>query len=98
MTAEAAAPVAAAQTLSTAAELQQRIADRPTPRAEPHLTPDNQDAREVEKQVNRESESRIGDLKQRLQNMRDRAEHAQAWARLPGHSRAAFNKARERDD
>lgn len=55
-----------AAAIVTKAELDQRIAARPKPRAELHLTPQGWEATEVRRQVDQASERRIRHIDERL--------------------------------
>lgn len=84
--------------ISTAAELRQRLSERSAPEREPRLTPDGFEARTVEHRLDQLRESRIGELQSRLATMREQAERDHTFARLPGQSKAMFNQAREIGD
>lgn len=88
----------ASPSISTLAELRQRLGERSSPHYEAHLRPDGHAARAVETRLNQLRESRVGELQTRLAAAREGAAFDHTFARLSGYSRAAFNSGSEIGD
>lgn len=84
----------AASGTATKAELDQRIAARPKPRAELHLTPMGWEAAHVRRQIDQESERRIRHLDERLKKARETFERGHSFALLRGRARHDFDRGR----
>lgn len=84
----------AASGLVTRAERDQRIAARPRPRAELHLTPQGWEANEVRRQIDQESERRIRHIDERLRAARENFEKGHARALLRGRAKGDFERER----
>lgn len=82
----------AASGLVTKAERDQRIATRPKPRAELHLTPQGWEANEVRRQLDQESERRIRHIDERLKAARENFEKGHARALLRGRAKGDFER------
>ena len=80
--------------IATKAELEQRIAARPKPRAALHLTPTGQEAVELRQRLNEQSERRIKHLKERLETARQGLRKGQQTARLRGTAKRDFDRRR----
>lgn len=93
-TPEASSHAAEASDIATKAELDHLVETRPTPAQEIHLTPDNAVSAEVNRQVAVAHESRIVDLNERLQRMRDQTERDHAFAQVNDRAKADFERAR----
>ena len=78
----------------TKAELDQRIAARPTPRAELHLTPNGWEATEVRRQIDQDSERRIRHIDERLQIARENFKNNHARALQRGRAKQDFDRER----
>ena len=83
--------VAEASPISTRAELDQRIANRPKPTIEQHLTIEGSQEREVHRQVDA---FRIKALESRLDQAGKRLEHGFRLAQLRGRVRGDFERSR----
>lgn len=81
-------------TISTKAELLQRLAARPAPSPERICTPDNADAAELTRLMADSNEDRIARLRASLDRSSATLQHDQAQARLRGYSRAHFEHER----
>lgn len=84
----------AASGVATKAELERRIAARPKPRAELHLTPNGWEASEVRRNIDQEAERRIRHLDERLKKAREAFENNHARALLRGRARQDFDRGR----
>ena len=82
------------QEIATKAELDHLTETRPEPAPEPHLTPDGPDAAAVNAQVVASEERRIGELQERLTQMREGADRDFAFAGLEGRAKADFGRSR----
>jgi hypothetical protein len=80
--------------LVTRAERDQRIAARPRPKAELHLTPTGYEFAKVRQQVDDRSERRIKYIDERLQEAREKLEKDRAHSVLRGRARQAFDRER----
>ena len=78
----------------TKAELDQRIAARPKPRAELHLTPNGWEATQVKRQIDQESERRIRHIDERLKQAREAFKQGHARALLRGRAKQEFDRGR----
>ena len=77
----------------TKAELDQRIAARPKPRAELHLTPNGWEATQVKRQIDQESERRIRHIDERLKQAREAFKQGQSRALQRGCAKQEFDRA-----
>ena len=84
----------AASGVVTKAELDQRIAARPKPRAELHLTPSGWQATDVRRQIDQESERRIRHIDERLKQARENFETGHARALQRGRAKQDFDRGR----
>ncbi len=84
----------AASGVVTKAERDQRIAARPKPRAELHLTPNGWEAMEVRRQVDQESERRIRHIDERLKAARAKFKTGHSRALQRGRARQDFDRGR----
>lgn len=84
----------AASGVVTKAELDQRIAARPKPRAELHLTPNGWEAADVRRQIDQESERRIRHIDERLKQARQNFENGHARALQRGRAKQDFDRER----
>ena len=84
----------AASGVITKAELDQRIAARPKPRAELHLTPQGWEATEVRRQIDQESERRIRHIDERLKIARENFKNNHARALQRGRAKQDFDRER----
>lgn len=84
----------AASGVVTKAELDQRIAARPKPRAELHLTPQGWEAAEVRRQIDQASERRIRHIDERLKAARENFKNGHARALQRGRAKKAFDRGR----
>ncbi len=84
----------AASGVVTKAELDQRIAARPKPRAELHLTPNGWQATEVRRQIDQDSERRIRHIDERLKTARENFETGHARALQRGRAKHDFDRER----
>lgn len=84
----------AASGVVTKAELEQRIAARPKPRAELHLTPKGWEAVDVRRRIDREGERRIQHLDERLQKARENFERGHGLALQRGRAKQDFDRGR----
>lgn len=80
--------------ISTKAELDHLTNTRPEPAPEPHLTPNGPDAASVQEQVAHAHESRIGELHERLEHLREGADRDFTFSALDGHAKADFGHSR----
>lgn len=80
--------------ITTNAELQQRLHDRPTPAPELNLTPDRSDALTVNSEVTAQNESRIEFLRSRLERSSRDLQRDHAMSRLTGRMRTDFQRER----
>lgn len=78
----------------TRAERDQRIAARPRPRAELHLTPSGWEATQVKQELNQQSEQRIRFIDEKLEEARARLENGYSRARMRGRARSDFDRER----
>ena len=78
----------------TKAERDQRIAARPKPRAELHLTPNGWEATEVRRQIDNESERRIRHINERLTQAREQFEIGHSRALQRGRAKQDFDRGR----
>lgn len=84
----------AASGLVTKAELDQRLAARPKPRAELHLTPNGWEAAEVRRQIDQAGERRIRHIDERLKAARENFEKGHSRAILRGRAKQDFDRER----
>lgn len=84
----------AASGVVTKTELDQRIAARPKPRAELHLTPNGWEAMEVRRQIDQASERRIRHIDERLKAARENFETGHARALQRGRAKHDFDRGR----
>jgi DNA-binding PadR family transcriptional regulator len=84
----------AAAGLVTKAERDQRIAARPKPRAELHLTPQGWEATQVRRQIDQESERRIRHIDERLKTARDNFKNNHTRALSRGRAKQDFDRGR----
>lgn len=84
----------AAAGLASRAELDQRLAARPKPRIERHLTIGGTQEYAVHATLDAANERRILYLQERLDWLRDTPRHDQAQARLSGKARGDFGRKR----
>lgn len=77
----------------TKAELDQRIAARPKPRAELHLTPNGWEATQVKRQIDQESERRIRHIDERLKQAREAFKQGHSRALQRGCAKQEFDRA-----
>ncbi|MBU1210177.1 MAG: hypothetical protein KJ587_02765 [Alphaproteobacteria bacterium] len=80
--------------VATKAELEARIAARPKPRAELHLTPQGWEVAQVNGQINKDAERRIRALRQSLDQARHRLETGHGKALIRGKAKHAFDRGR----
>lgn len=80
--------------LVTKAELEQRIAARPKPRVELHLTPSGWEANEVRRQIDQAGERRIRHIDERLRHARENFEKGHARALVRGRAKKDFDRGR----
>ncbi|MTD94367.1 hypothetical protein GIW81_08475 [Hyphomicrobium sp. xq] len=78
----------------TKAELDQRIAARPKPRAELHLTPNGWEANDVRRQIDQESERRIRHIDERLKIARENFKDSHTRALERGRAKQDFDRGR----
>jgi hypothetical protein len=83
-----------ANDIATRAELYQRQAARPLPRAEPHLTPRGWETVVVHQETNLSNEERIRHLKDRMKNARENLNNNHARALVRGKARNDFDRER----
>jgi len=81
-------------TISTKAELLQRLALRPAPAPERAYTPDDADAAYLKSLSAQSNEERIARLRGSLDRSSASLQHDQAQSRLRGYSRAHFEHER----
>lgn len=81
-------------TISTKAELLQRLRERPAPAAERAYTPDDADATHLKNLSAQSNEERIARLRASLDRSSVSIQRDQAQARLRGYSRAHFEHER----
>ena len=84
----------AASGVVTKAERDQRIAARPKPRAELHLTPKGWEAAEVKRQIDHDSERRIRHIDERLKEARENFQNGHARALQRGRAKQDFDRGR----
>jgi len=80
--------------IATRAELDQRVAARPKPRAERHLTIDGSVSRTVHAEVNHQAEARIAYLKDRLDTADTKMRLDRLRAGTKDRARSAFDRSR----
>ena len=80
--------------IATKAELDHLTDTRPEPAPEPHLAPDGPDASAVREQVAALEERRIGELQERLTQMREGTDRDFAFAGLEGRAKVDFERSR----
>ncbi len=80
--------------IKTKAELEQRRAARPRPRAELHLTPPGITALDVKRRVDEYQEARIKLLETRLKSARTKLRHDLSYAVHKGKARGDFDRSR----
>lgn len=80
--------------LVTRLERDQRIAARPRPRAELHLTPTGYQFNQVRQQLDERSERRIKHIDERLNEAREKLEKDRANALLRGRAKQDFDRGR----
>jgi hypothetical protein len=81
-------------TISTKAELLQRLAARPAPSPERTYSPDDADAAHLKTLSAQSNEERIARLRASLDRSSASLQHDQAQSRLSGYSRAHFEHER----
>lgn len=81
-------------TISTKAELLQRLAERPAPSPERVCEPQDADSGELKRLMAQSNEDRIARLRASLDRSSASLQHDQAQARLRGYSRAHFEHER----
>jgi hypothetical protein len=86
--------IASPPDIATRAELDRLRETRPVPAPVPELAPNGPDANDVRRSVHEANESRLNDLQDRLQRVRDGAERDHSFARLHGHAKADFEQSR----
>ncbi len=84
----------AASGVVTKAELEQRIAARPKPRAELHLTPNGWEAVDVRRRLEREGERRIQHLDERLKKAHENLKTGLGRALKRGRAKQDFDRGR----
>lgn len=84
----------AASGIVTKAELEQRIAARPKPRVELHLTPSGSEAVNVRRSIDHDRERRIQHLDERLQKAREKLEKGHGLALQRGRAKQDFDRGR----
>ncbi len=84
----------AASGVATKAELDQRLAARPKPRAELHLTPNGWETTDVRRQIDHDAERRIRHLDERLKTARQTLEQGHGRALLRGRAKHDFDRGR----
>lgn len=80
--------------IATRAELDQRLAARPKPRAERHLTIDGSVSRTVHTDLNQQAEARIAYLKDRLDTADTKMRLARLRVGTKDRARSAFERSR----
>lgn len=80
--------------LVTRAERDHRIAARPRPKAELHLTPTGYQFAKVRQQLNDRSERRIKYIDERLKEAREKLEKDRSNSVLRGRAKQAFDRGR----
>lgn len=80
--------------VATKAELEQRIAARPKPKAGLHLTPNGWEAEEVRRQIDQAGERRIRHLDERLKAARENFKNGHARALVRGRAKQDFDRGR----
>ena len=80
--------------IATRAELDQRVAARPKPRAERHLTIDGSISTAVHSDLNQQAEARIAYLKDRLEQADTKMRLARLRAGTKDRARNAFDRSR----
>lgn len=80
--------------ITTKVELDHLTDTRPEPAPEPHLTPDGPDTAAVKEQLAVSDERRIGELRDRLQQLRDGTDRDFTFAALEGKAQADFGRER----
>lgn len=80
--------------ISTKAELDHLVKNRPIPTPTPQLTPDGPDAFAVREMANEFSEARIADLTERLQRLREDTERDFSLAQIQGRAQSDFERSR----
>ena len=80
--------------VATRAELDQRLAARPKPRAERHLTIDGSISTAVHSDLNQQAEARIAYLKDRLETADTKMRLARLRAGTKDRARSAFERSR----
>ena len=86
--------VAEVSPISTRAELDQRMANRPKPAVEQQLTIEGSQEAEVHRQVDNSSEARIKALERRLDRAGKKLENGFRLTQLRGHARSEFERSR----
>lgn len=80
--------------IATRSELARLEASRPKPQAVPSLTPDGPETVTVRQRLDGLREHRIGELRERLQGVRDGLEADHAFARMGGLAKSDFGRSR----
>tara|TARA_R110001606_G_scaffold399304_1_gene584241 strand:+ start:16267 stop:16554 length:288 start_codon:yes stop_codon:yes gene_type:complete len=80
--------------IATKAELDRLRQSRPVPAPERHLSPDGPEASQVNQKVMDANETRMVDLQDRLQTMRETADRDFAFAQNEGRAKADFERSR----
>ena len=80
--------------VATRAELDQRLAARPRPKAERHLTIDGSISTAVHTELNQQAEARIAYLKERLDTADTKMRLARLRAGTKDRARSAFERSR----
>lgn len=81
--------------IATKAELDRLTENRPVPAPEPHLSPDGPVVVDLKEQIAGANESRINELQERLQRLRDGADRDFSFAQMHGRAAADFERSRE---
>lgn len=80
--------------IATKAELDSRVAARPTPEVEHHLTPGGDIEMQVHQSVNLENENRIQNLRSRLNDRSEQLRQQFGQSRMHGKAKADFDRSR----
>ncbi|HBA44251.1 MAG TPA: hypothetical protein DCZ07_14875 [Alphaproteobacteria bacterium] len=89
------AAFSAPPSISTKAELDRLKQNRPIPSVAPQLTPDGPETYEVNRQVADAHETRLNDLQDRLQTLRESADTDFTLSANEGRARGDFERSRE---
>jgi len=80
--------------IATRAELGQRLAARPKPAPQRHLTPSGWEAMETRRQVDTANENRIAKLRESLGNAHNKMSTDHRMVNLQGTAKADFGRSR----